>query len=139
MKIVRETIQKHPLLSFVILAYLISWILTIPFILAEWGVLHGDYRIAFTVKSFGPFTAALIVTGITEGKEGVKRLRGRIRQWKVGWPWCVFALLLIPALVMAGILLQPGAFDGFKGLTPAIVVTYLVLFVLVAFGGGPRS
>lgn len=137
MKIVRETIQKHPLLSFVILAYLISWILTIPFILAEWGVLHGDYRIAFTVKSFGPFTAALIVTGITEGKEGVKRLRGRIRQWKVGWPWCVFALLLIPALVMAGILLQPGAFDGFKGLTPAIVVTYLVLFVLVAFGGGP--
>jgi uncharacterized protein len=132
-----NTIRKHPLVSFFILAYAISWVLSIPFILSEWGVLHGDYRIAFTIKSFGPFAAALIVTGVTEGKEGVNRLRGRIRQWKAGWVWYVFALLVIPALFLAGLLIQPGAVAGFKGITPAIVIGYPVYLVLVAFGGGP--
>jgi membrane protease YdiL (CAAX protease family) len=100
-------------------------------------VLHGDYRIAFIIKSFGPFAAALIVTGITERKEGVNRLRGRIRQWKAGWIWYLFALLAIPALFLAGLLIQPGAAVGFKGITPAVVIGYLVSFVVVAFGGGP--
>jgi len=134
---IRAAIQKHPLLSFFILAYAISWILLIPFILSEWGVLHGDYRIAFIVKSFGPFAAALIVTGITEGKEGVSRLRERIRQWKAGWVWYLVILMGIPALFIIGILIQPGAVAGFKGITPAVVVSYLVSFVIVAFGGGP--
>lgn len=137
MKRIQTAIQHQPLLSFFVMAYAISWILSIPFILSEWGLLHGDYRIAFIVKSFGPFAAALIVTGITEGKEGVARLRGRIRQWKVGWVWYVVTLLLIPALVLIGIAVQPGALAGFKGATPTVAITYLVTLVVVAFGGGP--
>jgi membrane protease YdiL (CAAX protease family) len=137
MKNIRAAIQKYPLLSFIILAYAISWILSIPFILSEWGVLHGDYRIAFIAKSFGPFAAALIVTGITEGKEGISRLRGRIRQWKAGWVWYLFTLICIPALLIIGILVQPGSVAGFLGITPAVVFSYMVSFVIVAFGGGP--
>ena len=133
----RAAIQKHPLASYIVLAYAISWILTIPFILAEWGVLHGDFRVAFIIKSFGPFAAALIVTGITEGKAGIGTLRGRIRQWKAGWVWYAVALLAIPALFMAGLLIQPGAAAGFTGITPAVFIGYLVSFVIVAFGGGP--
>jgi len=134
---IRAALQKHPLLSFFILAYAISWILSIPFILSEWGVLHGDYRVAFVAKSFGPFAAALIVTWITEGKEGISRLRGRIRQWKAGWVWYLIILIGIPALLIIGILVQPGAVTGFLGITPAVIVSYLVSFVIVAFGGGP--
>jgi uncharacterized protein len=137
MKNICAAIQKHPLFSFFILAYAISWILSIPFILSEWGVLHGDYRIIFIAKSFGPFASALIVTGITEGKDGVSRLRGRIRQWKAGWVWYLVILFGIPALLIIGILVQPGVVDGFKGITPAVVVSYLFSFVIVAFGGGP--
>ena len=133
----RAAIQKHPLVSYVVIAYAISWILTIPFILAEWGILQGDYRIAFVIKSFGPFAAALIVMGITEGKEGIDRLRGRIRQWKAGWVWYAVALLAIPVLFMAGLLIQPGAAAGFTGISPAVFIGYLVSFVIVAFGGGP--
>ncbi|BCY17588.1 CAAX amino protease [Leptolinea sp. HRD-7] len=134
---IRGAIQKHPLASYTVIAYAISWILVIPFILSEWGVLHGDYRIAFIIKSFGPFAAALIVTGITEGKQGIETLRGRIRQWRAGWVWYALTLLAIPALFMIGLLIQPGAASGFTGLTPAVIIGYLVSFVIVAFGGGP--
>jgi uncharacterized protein len=133
----RSAIRQHPLTAFFVLAYAISWVLSIPFILSEWGVLHGDYRIAFAVKSFGPFAAAMIVIGLTEGREGVARLRGRIRQWKVNWVWYAVTLLIIPALMLIGIAVQPGALAGFKGVTPTVVITYLVSLVLVIFGGGP--
>jgi membrane protease YdiL (CAAX protease family) len=77
------------------------------------------------------------VTGITEGKDGVNRLRGRFRQWKVSWVWYAVTLLVIPALILIGIAVQPGALAGFKGVTPSIVIGYLVTFVVVAIGGGP--
>lgn len=129
--------RRHPLATFVLLAYAISWLLTIPFILAEWGMLHGDYRIAFTLKSFGPFMAAYLTTFLIEGKEGLVRLRKRVRQWRAGWPWYAFIFAGIPVLFLAGIAVQPGALADFKDLTPAVFISYLVSFIVVAFGGGP--
>lgn len=129
--------KRHPLATFVFLAYAISWILSIPFILAEWGVLQGDFRTAFIIKSFGPFLAAYLTTYLIEGKEGMARLRKRVRQWRAGWPWYAFVFAGIPALFLAGIAVQPGALADFKGITPAIIVSYLVTFIAVAFGGGP--
>jgi uncharacterized protein len=129
--------RQHPLLFFFIIAYAVSWVLSIPFILSEWGVIHGDYRIAFIIKSFGPFLAAYIMTGIIEGKEGLHRLRQRIRQWKAGWQWYVFILLVIPALILLGIIVQPGTLANFKGIQPALFITYIVTFVIVLLGGGP--
>jgi hypothetical protein len=62
----RQRMQQHPLLFFFLIAYLFSWIVSIPFILSEWGILHGDYRIVFVIKSFGPFVAAYLMTSILE-------------------------------------------------------------------------
>lgn len=130
-------LQRHPLVSYFCLAYAISWILSIPFILSEWGILSGDFRPFFIVKSFGPFLAAYILTGFLEGKDGVKRFRKSVRQWQTGWLWYLITLLVIPALLLGGILIQPGSLAGFKGITPLILVNYAVTYLVVFFGGGP--
>ena len=137
LSVMQRWVREHPLLSFFILAYAISWILSIPFILSEWDVLRGDFKLVFVIKSFGPFAAAYFLTYLLEGKEGVARLLRRIRQVKAGWIWYLFILLGIPALILAGILVQPGKWTNFQGLTPAVLVQYLITFVVVAFGGGP--
>jgi membrane protease YdiL (CAAX protease family) len=129
--------RQHPLFFFFLMAYAISWIISIPFILSEWGILHGDFRVAFVVKSFGPFLAAFIMTSILEGKEGVRRLRQRIRQWRAGWQWYLFILLAIPAFILLGIIIQPGKMASFQGLTPVLLVSYPLTFAAVFFGGGP--
>ncbi len=134
---VRQAMREQPLLFFFLLAYAISWIVSIPYILSEWGILPGNLEIVFVLKSFGPFLAAFILTGVLEGPAGVQRLRQRIRQKRAGWPWYGFALLGIPALIILGILIQPGRTAGFTGLQPLLLVSYPLTFVAVFFGGGP--
>ena len=38
------------------------------------------------------------------------------------WKWLLFIFLGIPALVMFGVLIEPGALVGFQGLTPHLLV-----------------
>jgi membrane protease YdiL (CAAX protease family) len=133
----KQVMRRHPLFFFFLLAYAFSWIMTLPYILAQWGILHGDLRIAFAVKSFGPFLAAFLMTGITEGKAGVLRLRQSCMQWRAGWWWYLFILLGIPAFYLLGILVLPGASASFQGFPPHFAIVYLVNFVLIFFAGGP--
>jgi membrane protease YdiL (CAAX protease family) len=54
-----------------------------------------------------------------------------------GWQWYLFVLVVIPALAVFGIILQPGALASFQGVTPLLLVSYPLTFVAVVFGGGP--
>lgn len=133
-----QAMRQHPLFSYFFLAYAFSWIMLIPFVLSEWGVLHQDLRIAFVLNPFvGPALAAYIMIRITEGKAGVLRLRHRIVQWRVSLPWYAQILLGVPALVLLGILVLPGALTSFDGLPPAFLISYALGFVVIAFLGGP--
>ncbi len=134
----KQWMRQHPLFSFFFMAYAFSWIVLIPFILSEWGFLSGDWSVAFILNAFaGPTLAAIIMINITEGKAGVLSLRRRIRQWRAGWLWYGFILLGIPALLLLGIILQPGALASFQGLKPLLLVSYPITYVAVFFGGGP--
>jgi membrane protease YdiL (CAAX protease family) len=134
----QETMRRHPLFAYFFLAYAISWILTIPAILAEWNVApKGIFPIFFTVKSFGPALAAYILVRVTEGNDGWRKLRGGIRQWRVGLGWYAFILLGIPAVMLLGILVLPGALASFQGLPPSFLVSYPISFILIFFAGGP--
>jgi membrane protease YdiL (CAAX protease family) len=81
--------------------------------------------------------AAYIMIRIIEGKEGWLNLRKRIRQVRVSWGWYVFILLGIPAVMLLGILVLPGALASFQGLPQFFLVRYPFLFILIFFGGGP--
>jgi membrane protease YdiL (CAAX protease family) len=130
--------RQHPLLFFFLVAYGFSWALSVPAILSQWGMLpSGMFAIFFTIKSFGPFVAAYVMTGVIEGREGVLRLRQSLKQVRAGWQWYAFILLGIPALLLAGIAVLPGALASFAGIPPNFAVIYLVTFVLIFFGGGP--
>ncbi|HSL46315.1 MAG TPA: CPBP family intramembrane glutamic endopeptidase [Anaerolineales bacterium] len=129
--------REHPLLFFFLIAYAFSWIMSLPFVLSEWGILPGDFTVAFALKSFGPFLAAYILIRIVEGKEGLLRFRQRFRPARAGWKWYLLILLVVPAPILLGIITQPGALANFPGLSPAFLVTCLVTFILVLLGGGP--
>jgi CAAX protease family protein len=128
----REQMSRHPLLSFFVMSYAFSWIALIPYVLSVWGVLKGDFSLMYALKPFvGPTLAAIIMTGIVEGKDGVRRLRHRLVQWRAPWPWYLFALVAVPALLLLGLVIQPGILASFQGLTPSVGVAYPIAFVVV--------
>jgi len=133
----QQLMRRHPLVFYFLLAYAFSWIISSPHLLSVWNVLPGDYLIGVMLKQWvGPALAAIIMTSIVEGRTGLLSLRHRIRQWRAGWQWYLFILLGIPALILLGIIIQPGTLANFQGFTPRILVSYPVYFVAVFFGVG---
>jgi len=132
----QQWIQQHTLFSYFFLAYAISWILFIPYVLAEWGILQGDYTLFYILHVFGPALAAIVVTAIIAGKSGLHELRHHIRHWRAPWQWYLFILVGIPALVMLGMILQPGALESYKGFTTSLLVGYPFYLIATFFGVG---
>src|SRR5215210_8775298 len=84
-------IRRHPLISFFVLAYALSW----------WPIAFYAAGLSpSSIISFGPFLAALVVLAATQGKTGVVGLLRRIVRWRVGLRWYAVALLL-PVVVTA--------------------------------------
>ena len=133
---VLHALHSHPLASYFIIAYAITWGLSIPTTLGAWGLMPGDWTIFFIIGTFGPFIASFIMTYITQGRKGVSRLQGSIKNWHVGGRWLLFAFAALPALIMLGIISMPGSLAGYQGLSPMVLVSYPVTLVAIWFGGG---
>ena len=132
----RELMQAHPLCSYFFLAYAISWIVFIPYILGEWGYLQGNYTFFYVLHVFGPAFAAVIVTFAISGKSGLQALRQSIRQRSASLGMYLFVLLGIPALVMLGIIVQPGALESYIGVTTSMLAGYPFYLLATVIGVG---
>jgi len=135
-KSLQQWMRQHPLFSYFFLAYAFSWIVFIPYVLAERGILQGNYTLFYVLHVFGPAIAAIVMTSVISGKAGLYELRQRIRQVRASSKWYLFVLLGIPALVMLGIIVQPGAISSFKGFTTSLLVGYPFSLIAVFLGVG---
>ena len=114
-------VARHPLSSYFVLAYSLSWVMWLPLVLSKGG---GIGLIPFTTPSnlndtsnlpnlillnlilfvgaLGPAIAALIVSGAIGGGKEVKHLLHRMVQVRIGIRWYVVAVFvpLIPWLIL---------------------------------------
>jgi membrane protease YdiL (CAAX protease family) len=141
----KNLLARYPLTSFFLMAFAFSWIVWSPWVLSEDGVGLLPYQLSGLTKGLlsaaaillGPTLSAFIMTGITEGREGIRRLLHRIVLWRVGLRWYLFALIGIPVVMALGTVILPGGLSSLLGLGPGYVLTYLSTYVLVVILGGP--
>lgn len=87
--------RRHGLVSYYALAYGLSWLAWLPYLLSQNGVgvlqftfpqLLGTSQFAGVLPGayLGPLGAAFIVTAIAEGRPGLRRWGGRLFRWSVG-------------------------------------------------------
>jgi membrane protease YdiL (CAAX protease family) len=153
--------RRHPVVSFVILAYLITWGIQVPLIffahnrdveLSNEDNFHhfsdlirldasGDQAMSvllFNVGQFGPFAAALIMAGHLYGLTGVRDLASRIVRWNVA-PFWYLMVIVLPLIVAAASLAIAALTDGFSvgPFSPEVAWAALPLFFLysVVFNG----
>jgi membrane protease YdiL (CAAX protease family) len=127
-------LRRHPLISFFVLAYAISWTYVIVFLVA-WPL--PDTIVTNTPELLGPIVAGFVMTAVMSGKAGVRQLLRRFVLWRVGAIWYLLALVGIPALYFASIALVPGAVASFKAPSLGMALLYPVLFLAVAILDGP--
>lgn len=89
-------ILNHPLVAYFVLAYAGSWIVITPLVLHGQGLISlsdGASFILFALSAVaGPALAAFTVTGVLEGRPGMRRLLRRTFQMRAGLHWYVVAL-----------------------------------------------
>ena len=100
MNTIKAFVKSHPLLSFFVLTFAISWG-GMLLIIGAGG--PGGYPMLAWVA--GPPIAGIVFTGLLYGKAGFRDLLSRMTRWKVGARWYAVALLTAP-LVFATILLS---------------------------------
>ena len=87
----------------------------------------------------GPAVAAVFVTAMVHGRDGVRDLAQRIARWRVGWWWLsVIALLLAGTLGLAisGNTSDNGDLTRYSGVPSIIGAAATVILVLVLNGFG---
>lgn len=96
-------IKYNPILAFIIFTLIWSWgFWSLLFLYIQpGGLLHNPPGIAFLIAGlggFGPSVVGIILTKVIYGKEGMRSLWERVRNWKVGWWW--LSILIIPAITL---------------------------------------
>lgn len=90
----KKAIEQKPFLFFLIFTFAISWITGFPTVFVP-----GRFEGLSYLSNFGPALGALIVVGIVEGPDGIKRLICSLFQWRVKFIWYL-VVFLGPALTM---------------------------------------
>jgi membrane protease YdiL (CAAX protease family) len=103
--------KRHSLVLFFVLAYAFSWAVEIPLALRARGLIAAPIPWSLHyLAAYGPLLAAIIVTGLTDGREGLKSLWGRMFKWRVRPVWWLVALapLVLYALLALVLRFIPG-------------------------------
>jgi len=81
--VISRGLQEHPLVTFWVLAFAVTWVVWVP---RAVGVPMGVVGEAWT---WAPAVAAMIAAAITGGREALRQLLGRLLRWRVPWYWYV--------------------------------------------------
>ena len=129
--------QRHPLVCYFLLAYALSWLAWLPFVLSQDGLgllpFHLSQIVILLGGFLGPCLSAFIMTAVIEGKAEVRSLLRRLILWRVGWQWYLFALIGVPAMLLLGSLPLPGVLGALRVPSLPFVLAFLVLLVLNMF------
>jgi len=108
MKSIKAFIKRYPLLSYFALTFAISW----GAILLAVGLGPGGFSatpqqfqkaVPYAVPAMvlGPGLAGILLTGLLDGRAGLRKFRSRLLKWRVGARWYALALLTAPLVFAA--------------------------------------
>jgi uncharacterized protein len=139
---IKALLARHPLVSFFVLAYAGTWLFELPYVLSEdgSGLLPYSSPVVLWIMPLsifmGPFLAAFVMTGVTEGRAGVGRFLRRFVLWRVGLRWYLFVFVGIPVIAVLSVVVIPGVLASFQGLGALAPLSVLGIYVYVFFLGG---
>lgn len=124
-------LRAHPLVSFFVLAYALTWALWTPLLFngipAFSETRHVPSLATLPGIAIGVTGTAIFMTWVTQGPAGIRRLLQRLMTWNVGLRWYLVALLAIPLIEI----LITAAVAGpqvFRTLAPSSLLLYPAAF-----------
>jgi membrane protease YdiL (CAAX protease family) len=125
MALIKSFIKRHPVIAYYFLTFAVSWgaIFTalgsngIPATKEQFNIV---LPVAIFAMLIGPSVAAILLTGIMDGKAGFRDLRARLLKRQVSGRWYAVALLAAPLLIGTSLFVFSMISPGFP---PSVFVT----------------
>lgn len=129
-------IKNHPLIAYFFLAYAVTWVIMAPLVMDSFGLIKLSevaVGIFFVLASvIGPNVAGFAVTGVLEGKPGMKRLLRRTFQVRAGVQWYAAALFTFLGIwLVTYSLLYKGAPIANLLANPSLLLTIFLPWVVI--------
>src|SRR5437763_5521290 len=103
MTTIKSFIKLHPVLTYYVLTFAISW--GGMLLVGGRGLFAGTnwqtdplFQLAVLALLVGPPIAGLLLTGLVDGRAGDRELLSRLLHWRVDIRWYAVALLTAPLL-----------------------------------------
>jgi membrane protease YdiL (CAAX protease family) len=96
---VRAFAARRPVLTYLLLTFGLGWAFLMPP-----ALLHSDALALFVIPTalFAQFGAAVLVTALADGMDGVRSLLRRTFRWRVNPGWYLLAAFGLPVFAVAG-------------------------------------
>lgn len=140
---ISELLKKYPIPAFFFLTFVIAWAVWLPV-----GFLAPEFFLLAAIPgAWAPTAASVLITRITDGKEGVRLFLRRVLHWRVGIAWYLVTLFSIAAIAYAAQGLNAWLFGG-APVTPnlpagvpreGLLAAIPVIFLVNIFLGGPLA
>lgn len=128
--------KRYPLTSYFLLAYLFTWAIEVPMLLAVRGYIDIHPPLALeALAAFGPFAAAMLVLYKVHGFSAAADLLRSLFNWRVPAVWMAFAILSPFAVLLAALLITGETGKLFSGELSRSLVAGGKMFELVVLGG----
>src|SRR5688572_29675909 len=83
-----QAMRNRPLISFFVLAYAVTWLLPSPLVILGLPVFspvtHAPALYLLPSIAIGVTGSAFLMTAVTQGRAGVRRMLQRLTWWRVG-------------------------------------------------------
>jgi membrane protease YdiL (CAAX protease family) len=134
----RQLVARHPLVTFFVLCYALSWTLWIPIVVLRDAIAGPVSTLALVVGSNVPSAVAIFLTAVSRGRHGTRQLLGKLLIWRIRPRWYLMllaptALVLVSITVVAVLLGGPTATLGMP-VVAAVITVALMTFPGSAFG-----
>ncbi|MDT0164037.1 CPBP family intramembrane metalloprotease [Actinotalea sp. AC32] len=142
----RALVRRRPVAVFAVLAYAVSWAWWVPMVVVGAVSRPGVPWPTHLPGLLGPAVAAVVVTGLADGRAGLRALGRRVVRWRVGWRWwlvvvataALAALALVVPLVTADDVPAPSDLVRYTGVG-AVGPLGVVAVALVVNGFGEET
>lgn len=96
-------LKRHSLICGLALMFALTWVID----LGNAGILPFQAPFAIAIwMGWGLSIAALLMTGVTEGRGAVIALLVRFLLWRVNWKWYLVAFLMYPMIFLCAVMLN---------------------------------
>src|SRR5918997_668477 len=97
-----SVVKQHPLITFFVLAYTLSWSLESPLVFLT-DSLTGTQSLALVILASNvPSAVAIVLTAMVFGRGALRKLLGRLLTWRVNPIWYL-VVFLGPAALVGGV------------------------------------